>query len=196
MPGEPVTIYKEKCGPRFQLPNGLEIYAVWHRTCWGVAIMYGKDPEAGPIESAHAFNLDGSRPKPRAPIVCGTCGQQVKKYDLLADIPGRPNIDPRYFTAKLDQWQETARETIEADEIEHANLFKAGQVRPDTNIQVVLADRLKMYNGRSYSIPGAKPAAPFDLLRFTNEQRKRTSATGAASPGAARTNDRGSVTRR
>ena len=128
--------------------------------------MYGKDPSRGGLKSADAFNLDGTRPKPRSPMVCGTCGEKIKTYDLLDYVPANPKLDPRYFTARLDQWQEIDREVIYPDEMEYADLFKAGEVRPGRFLRTAVADRVRRYNGRVISAPGIKPTAPIDPVKL------------------------------
>ena len=158
-----IWIQRRKYTPKFNLPNGKEIWAIWHRACHGVAFMYGVEPRPGTkLRSADAINLDGTQPQPGAAMVCGTCGKKMLPHDILDEMPGNPNLDPRYFQ-RNDDWAGD-REEIFADEIEHAELFNGGQIRADSNIRTALADRAKRYTGRAMSIPGVKPRPAFDPL--------------------------------
>lgn len=58
-----------------------DLVAIYHSICGGRAFWY-EPPCEGAIKSSRAELLDGTKPDPVAPIICGSCGQHVKPSDL------------------------------------------------------------------------------------------------------------------
>lgn len=63
------------------------VWLVWHRECRDVAFGMRKDPRTTPINSEDVVLFNLSRPPYGSEMRCESCGQPIKKHDLLAEQP-------------------------------------------------------------------------------------------------------------